>query len=116
MGPYRIMIGKLGIDSPLWTTEGIGLRIGLQIPRFTWPDAPGSIGPKLAEIGKTADEAGFASIWVMDHFFQIRGVGAAEEPMLEGYSALNYLAGITQQVKLDTLVTGVHTTVIWTSC
>jgi F420-dependent oxidoreductase-like protein len=84
------------------------LRIGLQVPRFTWPDAPGSIGPKLAEIGKTADEAGFASIWVMDHFFQIGAVGEAEEPMLEGYSALNYLAGITQRVKLGTLVTGVH--------
>jgi F420-dependent oxidoreductase-like protein len=84
------------------------LRIGLQVPRFTWPNAPDSIGPKLAEIGKTADEAGFASIWVMDHFFQIRGVGAAEEPMLEGYSALNYVAGITQQIKLGTLVTGVH--------
>jgi F420-dependent oxidoreductase-like protein len=62
----------------------------------------------LAEIGKTADEAGFASIWVMDHFFQIGVVGEAEEPMLEGYSALNYLAGITHQVKLGTLVTGVH--------
>ena len=87
---------------------GHHLRIGLQVPRFTWPDAPGSIEPKLAEIGKTADEAGFASIWVMDHFFQIGVVGEAQEPMLEGYSALNYLAGITQQVKLGTLVTGVH--------
>jgi alkanesulfonate monooxygenase SsuD/methylene tetrahydromethanopterin reductase-like flavin-dependent oxidoreductase (luciferase family) len=84
------------------------LRIGLQVPRFTWPDAPGSIGPKLAEIGKSADEAGFASIWVMDHFFQIGAVGEVEEPILEGYSALNYLAGITRQVKLGTLVTGVH--------
>ena len=84
------------------------MRIGLQVPRFTWLDAPDSIGPKLARIGEAAEEAGFASIWVMDHFFQIRGVGEAEEPMLEGYSALNYLAGITQQVKLDTLVTGVH--------
>jgi F420-dependent oxidoreductase-like protein len=84
------------------------LRIGLQVPRFTWPDGPGSIGPKLAEIGKAADAAGFASIWVMDHFFQIGVVGEPEEPMLEGYSALNYLAGITQKVKLGTLVTGVH--------
>ena len=84
------------------------MRIGLQVPRFTWPDAPGSIGPKLAEIGRTADDAGFASIWVMDHFFQIGVVGEPEEPMLEGYSALNYLASITQQVKLGTLVTGVH--------
>src|SRR5215210_7708750 len=102
------MIGEPKVDPPLRRTEVTGLRIGLQVPRFTWTDAPGSIGPKLAEIGRTADEAGFASIWVMDHFFQIRGVGEAEEPMLEGYSALNYLAGITQRFKLGTLVTGVH--------
>ncbi len=84
------------------------MHIGLQVPRFTWPDAPDSIGPKLAEIGRTAEEAGFASIWVMDHFFQIGAVGEAEEPVLEDYSALNYLVGITQQVKLGTLITGVH--------
>jgi F420-dependent oxidoreductase-like protein len=102
------MICRLEIGLPLRRTEDTGLRIGLQVPRFTWPDAPDSIGPKLAEIGEAADEAGFASIWVMDHFFQIGVVGEPEEPMLEGYSALNYLAGITQQVKLGTLVTGVH--------
>ena len=62
----------------------------------------------MAEIGRTADEAGFASLWVMDHFFQIGTVGEVEEPMLEGYSALNFLAGITDRVKLGTLVTGVH--------
>jgi F420-dependent oxidoreductase-like protein len=62
----------------------------------------------LAEIGRTADEAGFASLWVMDHFFQIGVVGEVDEPMLEGYSALNFLAGITDRVKLGTLVTGVH--------
>lgn len=84
------------------------MRIGLQVPRFTWPDGPEGIGAKLAEIGKVADEAGFYSLWVMDHFFQIEMVGAAEEPMLEGYSALSYLAGITERVKLGTLVTGVQ--------
>lgn len=84
------------------------MRIGLQVPSFTWPDGPDGIGPRLAEIGKTADEAGFASLWVMDHFFQIEYVGPAEDPMLEGYSTLSYLAGITEQVKLGTLVTGVH--------
>lgn len=62
----------------------------------------------LAEIGGTADEAGFASLWVMDHFFQIRGVGEPDEPMLEGYSTLSYLAGVTRRAKLGTLVTGVH--------
>jgi F420-dependent oxidoreductase-like protein len=83
------------------------VRIGLQIPSFTWPDGPAGIGPKLAEIGKTADEAGFASLWVMDHFFQIEYVGPAEDPMLEGYNALSYLAGVTERAKLGTLVTGV---------
>src|SRR5215216_120665 len=83
------------------------MRIGLQVPSFTWPDGAPSIGPKLAEIGRTADEAGFASLWVMDHFFQIQYVGPVEDPMLEGYSALSYLAGVTQRVKLGTLVTGV---------
>jgi F420-dependent oxidoreductase-like protein len=84
------------------------VRIGLQIPRFTWPEGTASIGPKLADIGRTADEAGFASIWVMDHFFQIEVVGDVEEPMLEGYSALSYLAAVTEKVRLGTLVTGVH--------
>ena len=44
----------------------------------------------------------------MDHFFQIEVVGAAEEPMLEGYSALNFVAGVTERAKLGTLVTGVQ--------
>ena len=83
------------------------MRIGLQIPSFTWPEGTEGIGPTLAQIGRTADEAGFASLWVMDHFFQIRGVGSVEEPMLEGYSALSYLAGVTERAKLGTLVTGV---------
>jgi F420-dependent oxidoreductase-like protein len=81
--------------------------IGLQVPSFTWPEGSEGLGSKLAEIGKTADEAGFASIWVMDHFFQIQYVGPVEDPMLEGYSALSYLAGITERAKLGTLVTGV---------
>ncbi len=84
------------------------MRIGLQIPRFTWPGGNSEIGSRLAEVGKTADEAGFASIWVMDHFFQIEYVGEPEEPMLEGYSALNYLAAVTGRAKLGTLVTGVQ--------
>jgi F420-dependent oxidoreductase-like protein len=84
------------------------MRIGLQIPVFTWPGGDAEIGARLAEIGRTAEDAGFYSIWVMDHFFQLDPmIGPAEWPMLEGYSALSYLAGVTQRVKLGTLVTGV---------
>lgn len=83
------------------------MRVGLQIPNFTWSKDVKQIAPKLAEIAKTADEGGFYSLWVMDHFFQIEMIGPAENEMLEGYSALNYLAGLTQNIKLGTMVTGV---------
>jgi F420-dependent oxidoreductase-like protein len=84
------------------------MKIGLQIPSFTFPEGPANLGHKLSEIAHTADEAGFASLWVMDHFFQIgHWLGPAENEMLEGYSTLSYLAGFTKRVKLGTLVTGV---------
>jgi F420-dependent oxidoreductase-like protein len=85
------------------------MKIGLQIVRFNWPGGPTAIGDKLAEIGRTADEAGFDSIWVMDHFFQIApGLGEVSDPMFEGYGALSYLAAVTKKARLGTLVTGVH--------
>lgn len=83
------------------------MRVGLQIPSFTYPGGPSQLGEKVAEIAATADQAGFYSLWVMDHFFQIRGVGPPENEMLEGYSTLSYLAGFTENVRLGTLVTGV---------
>lgn len=83
------------------------MRIGLQIPSFTWQGGTAVIGPKLAEIARTAEDAGFYSLWVMDHFFQIRGVGQPEEPMMESYSTLGFMAGLTKRVKLGTMVTGV---------
>ena len=55
------------------------MKIGLQIPSFTWPGGPAEIAAKLAEIARTADHRGFASLWLMDHFFQIGGtLGPAE--------------------------------------
>lgn len=83
------------------------MKIGLQLPYFNWPGSPANIGAKLTEIGQAADAAGFASMWVMDHFFQIENVGKAEEPMLEGYSVLSFLASVTSKARLGTLVTGV---------
>lgn len=83
------------------------MKIGLQIPSFTWPGGPAQMGAKLAQIARVADDAGFYSVWVMDHFFQIRGVGPHENDMLEGYTTLGYLAALTKKVKLGTMVTGV---------
>ena len=83
------------------------MRIGLQIPSFTWPGGSAEIGPRLAEIVQTADQAGFSSIWLMDHFFQIEMIGPADEPMLEGYTTLGYIAALTQRVRLGLLVTGI---------
>jgi F420-dependent oxidoreductase-like protein len=83
------------------------MKIGLQIPSFSWPGGPAALAGKLAEIARTAEDAGFASVWVMDHFFQIPMVGKAESEMLEGYAALAHLSAVTRRVKLGTLVTGV---------
>jgi len=83
------------------------MKIGLQIYHFDWPGSPRNIGKKLAEIARIADSAGFYSLWVMDHFFQVgQGYGPLEAPMLEGYSAISYLAAVTQQIKVGLMVTG----------
>ena len=82
------------------------MKIGLQIPDFTTPHGPARLGTDLATVARTADEAGFDFIAVMDHFFQIRAIGSAEREMLEAYTTLGYLAACTSRVKLLTLVTG----------
>ena len=82
------------------------MKIGLQIPDFTWPGGPARLGADLAGVARTADAAGFEFISVMDHFFQIPAVGPAEREMLEAYTTLGYLAGVTSRAKLVTLVTG----------
>jgi F420-dependent oxidoreductase-like protein len=74
------------------------MRTGLQVNRFTWPGAPASIGPTLGRIARDAEQAGFDSLWVMDHFFQIGFLGQADEPMLEGYTALAFAAAQTERI------------------
>jgi F420-dependent oxidoreductase-like protein len=85
------------------------VKIGLQIPSFKYPGGTTAIRPKLKEIVTTAEEAGFYSIWVMDHYYQIKGLfgEAYTDPMLEAYTTLGYLAGLTQKAYLGVLVTGV---------
>ncbi|HET9756588.1 MAG TPA: LLM class F420-dependent oxidoreductase [Candidatus Limnocylindrales bacterium] len=84
------------------------MKVGIQISSFTWPGGPEAIGPTLARIVRDADDMGFDSIWVMDHFFQIRGVGRVEEPMLEGMTTLGFMAAHSKQARLGLMVGGVH--------
>ncbi len=83
------------------------MKFGLQIPNFTWPGGPAKLGETLAAIARTGEDAGYDSIWVMDHFFQIPPVGPAELDMLEAYTALGFIAANTKRVTLGTMVTGV---------
>jgi F420-dependent oxidoreductase-like protein len=82
------------------------VKIGLQIPDFTTAAGPGRLGADLATVARTADDAGFEFVAVMDHFFQIGAIGPPEREMLEAYTTLGYLAGCTSRAKLLTLVTG----------
>jgi F420-dependent oxidoreductase-like protein len=82
------------------------MQIGLQIPVFTWPGGPQKLGSDLAAVARTADDAGFEFVSVMDHFFQIPVAGQPEDDMLEAYTTLGYLAACTSRAKLITLVTG----------
>lgn len=84
------------------------MKAGLQIDSFTWPGGPAAIGPTLARVVRAADDVGFDSIWVMDHFFQIRGVGRPEEPMLEGMTALGFMAANSSRARLGLMVGGIH--------
>ena len=83
------------------------MKLGLQIPYFSWPGGPAQLGAQLGEIARTADAAGYDSIWVMDHHFQIPMIGPAEMDMLEAYTTLGFIAGQTSRVGLGTMITGV---------
>jgi F420-dependent oxidoreductase-like protein len=86
------------------------MRIGLQLPSFTWPGGPAEIASRLKSIAAAAEEAGFSSLWVMDHFFQLppqSGWKGPDQPMLESYTTLGFLAASTERIKLGAMVTGV---------
>jgi len=80
------------------------VKLGLQIRSFTWPGGPAAIAETLGRIVRTADDVGFDSIWLMDHFIQIRGVGKPHEPMLEGWTTLGWIAANTSRARLGLLV------------
>ena len=104
------------VPGPLFASPGFAhrqqedpmqLRFGLQIGRFTWPGAPEETAARLGAIARSAEEVGFSSISVMDHFVQIPSVGREWEDMLESTATLGYLAAATSTARIGTLVTGV---------
>ena len=83
------------------------MRLGLQLPSFSFPGGTPELRSHLAEIAQAADAAGLESLWVMDHLFQLpedTGWGGPEEPMLEAYATLGFLAGVTERIRLGALV------------
>jgi F420-dependent oxidoreductase-like protein len=84
------------------------VKLGIGVTNFSWPASAAEIGPTVAWIARTADEAGVDSLWTMDHFFQIRLSGLPpESPMLEAYATLAFMAGQTRRIRLGTMVTSV---------
>ncbi|MFI5044482.1 MAG: LLM class F420-dependent oxidoreductase [Acidimicrobiales bacterium] len=84
------------------------IRAGLQIPLFTYSDAgPADIFDRVAAQAEAAEDSGFDSVWVMDHFWQLPMLGNPDQEMLEAYTTLGALAARTSRVNLGTLVTGV---------
>lgn len=82
-------------------------RFGLQIPNFTLGVPDDQLFDKVVELATTAEDSGFASVWVMDHFYQLPPLGGGDQPMLEAYTLLGALAASTTTAQLGTLVTGV---------
>ncbi|WP_319450463.1 MULTISPECIES: LLM class F420-dependent oxidoreductase [unclassified Mycobacterium] len=84
----------------------MSIRLGLQIPNFSYGTGVNEIFPTVIAQAKEAEAAGYDSVFLMDHFYQLPGLGTPDQPMLEAYTALGALAAATESVQLGTLVTG----------
>ena len=94
-----------GVPSP--SVQEDDMHLDIHVPRFTWPGGTEAIGPTFASLARTAEAIGVRTLSVMDHWFQMEMLWPAEEPMLEGYSALAFAAAKTERLRFRLLVGGV---------
>jgi len=83
------------------------MKLAVHYPNYSFPGGVAAIGPTIAATTQAAEQSGCAQFTVMDHWFQMEALATAQDPMLEGYTTLGFLAGQTQTIRLGLLVTGV---------
>src|SRR2546430_9145501 len=96
------------VDRGVVSSLAVAVLFGFHLPNFPLPGVPADkLFDRVVENARAAERAGFELVRVMDHFYQIRGVGPDTEPMLEAYTTLAGIAALTTKIKVGTLVTGV---------
>jgi F420-dependent oxidoreductase-like protein len=83
------------------------MKLGIHFVNFTLPGGPSALAPTLAATARAAEDGGCTTFTLMDHWFQMEQFATSQDPMLEGYTSLGYLAGLTQRMTLGLMVTGV---------